>query len=36
MARGIPSVQPGGYPAVGRLIADGAPTFSFEFFPPRT
>src|SRR5882757_1748805 len=28
--------MPGGQPSIGDLIRDGAPTFSFEFFPPKT
>src|SRR5215510_14189129 len=36
MARGLPSTLPGGYPAIGDLIRTSWPTFSFEFFPPRT
>ena len=36
MALGLPSTLPGGYPAIGDLIRDGGPTFSFEFFPPKT
>ncbi|HEX6870295.1 MAG TPA: methylenetetrahydrofolate reductase [NAD(P)H] [Micromonosporaceae bacterium] len=35
MALGLPSILPGGYPAIGDLIRNG-PTFSFEFFPPKT
>jgi methylenetetrahydrofolate reductase (NADPH) len=27
---------PGGYPAIGQLIRNSGPTFSFEFFPPKT
>lgn len=27
--------MPGGQPSIGDLVRDGAPTFSFEFFPPR-
>jgi methylenetetrahydrofolate reductase (NADPH) len=29
-------VLPGGQPSIGDLIRDGGPTFSFEFFPPKT
>jgi methylenetetrahydrofolate reductase (NADPH) len=29
-------VLPGGQPAIGDLIRDAGPTFSFEFFPPKT
>ncbi|MFY1637384.1 methylenetetrahydrofolate reductase [NAD(P)H] [Solwaraspora sp. WMMB335] len=36
MALGLPSVLPGSQPSIGELIRDGAPTFSFEFFPPKT
>ena len=36
MALGLPSTLPGGYPAIGDLIRDSGPTFSFEFFPPKT
>jgi methylenetetrahydrofolate reductase (NADPH) len=36
VALGIPSVLPGGQPSVGDLIRDPEPTFSFEFFPPKT
>jgi methylenetetrahydrofolate reductase (NADPH) len=35
VALGLPSVQRGGQPAIGDLIRSG-PTFSFEFFPPKT
>src|SRR2546423_418876 len=35
MAHGLPSVMPGGQPSIGALIRGTAPTFSFEFFPPR-
>ena len=35
MALGLPSRLPG-TPAIGELIRAGAPTFSFEFFPPKT
>lgn len=36
MALGLPSVLPGSQPSIGDLIRDGRPTFSFEFFPPKT
>src|SRR5215207_2497521 len=36
MAHGEPSIMPGNRPSVSALIADPAPTFSFEFFPPKT
>jgi methylenetetrahydrofolate reductase (NADPH) len=36
VALGLPSVLPGSQPSVGDLIRDGRPTFSFEFFPPKT
>ncbi|WP_207123388.1 methylenetetrahydrofolate reductase [NAD(P)H] [Actinocatenispora comari] len=36
MALGTPSVMPGGDPAIGQLVRVAAPTFSFEFFPPKT
>src|SRR6185312_6019567 len=35
VALGLPSRLPG-TPAIGALIRDSAPTFSFEFFPPKT
>jgi len=28
--------MPGGHPAIGDLIRSAGPTFSFEFFPPKT
>src|SRR5262245_17158119 len=28
--------MPGGHPSIGDLIRSQAPTFSFEFFPPKT
>ena len=28
--------MPGGYPSIGELIRTAGPTFSFEFFPPKT
>ncbi|UWP81100.1 methylenetetrahydrofolate reductase [NAD(P)H] [Dactylosporangium fulvum] len=36
MALGLPSVMGGGPAAIGQLIAEQAPTFSFEFSPPKT
>lgn len=36
MALGLPSVLPGGRPSVGDLIRAPEPSFSFEFFPPKT
>lgn len=36
MALGLPSVLPGSRPAIGELIRELRPTFSFEFFPPKT
>src|SRR5256884_4369301 len=35
MARGLPSVMPGSQPSIGELIKSMAPTFSFEFMPPK-
>jgi methylenetetrahydrofolate reductase (NADPH) len=35
VAHGLPSRLPGA-PAIGELIRGAAPTFSFEFFPPKT
>ncbi|WP_430779830.1 methylenetetrahydrofolate reductase [NAD(P)H] [Actinoplanes sp. G11-F43] len=35
MALGLPSRLPG-TPSVGELVRGAAPTFSFEFFPPKT
>ncbi|BCY06566.1 methylenetetrahydrofolate reductase [NAD(P)H] [Actinoplanes sp. L3-i22] len=35
MSLGLPSKLPG-TPAIGELIRGSAPTFSFEFFPPKT
>ncbi len=35
MALGLPSTLPGGFPPVADLLRAG-PTFSFEFFPPKT
>ena len=36
MALGLPSVLPNPQPAIGALIRDHQPTFSFEFMPPKT
>lgn len=36
MALGLPSTLPGGQRSIGELLRRGAPTFSFEFFPPKT
>lgn len=36
MALGTASVKPHTRPSVGELIADERPSFSFEFFPPKT
>jgi methylenetetrahydrofolate reductase (NADPH) len=36
VALGLPSVLPGRRPSIGELIRAPAPTFSFEFFPPKT
>jgi methylenetetrahydrofolate reductase (NADH) len=36
VALGIPSVVPGRHPSIGELIRAPEPTFSFEFFPPKT
>ncbi len=36
MALGSASVMPGDRPSVSALIAEPAPTYSFEFFPPKT
>jgi len=35
MAQGLPSVHPNGRQSIGELISAAAPTFSFEFFPPK-
>ncbi|OLB81204.1 MAG: methylenetetrahydrofolate reductase [NAD(P)H] [Actinobacteria bacterium 13_2_20CM_2_71_6] len=35
MALGLPSVMPGGQQSISELVGAPAPTFSFEFFPPR-
>ena len=36
MALGLPSVLPDSQPSIGGLVREAAPTFSFEFFPPKT
>ncbi|MFC7548419.1 methylenetetrahydrofolate reductase [NAD(P)H] [Plantactinospora sp. GCM10030261] len=36
MALGLPSVLPPSQPSIGELIRAAGPTFSFEFFPPKT
>src|SRR5215211_2024510 len=36
MALGLPSVLPSKHPSVAELIRAPEPTFSFEFFPPKT
>ncbi|SNT52839.1 methylenetetrahydrofolate reductase (NADPH) [Asanoa hainanensis] len=36
MALGLPSILPGSQPSIGDLIREAGPTFSFEFFPPKT
>ncbi len=36
MALGLPSTLPGGDPAIAELLRAAGPTFSFEFFPPKT
>ncbi|MGH3728544.1 MAG: methylenetetrahydrofolate reductase [NAD(P)H] [Micromonosporaceae bacterium] len=36
MATGTPSRMPGRPPSIGDLIRSDGPTFSFEFFPPKT
>ncbi|AVT32739.1 methylenetetrahydrofolate reductase [NAD(P)H] [Plantactinospora sp. BC1] len=36
MALGLPSVLPDSRPAIGDLVRGPSPTFSFEFFPPKT
>lgn len=36
MALGLPSILPNPQPAIGELIRDRRPTFSFEFMPPKT
>ncbi len=36
MALGEASIMPGDRPSVSALISEPSPTFSFEFFPPKT
>jgi methylenetetrahydrofolate reductase (NADPH) len=36
VARGTASVMPGGHRSIGELVRADEPTFSFEFFPPKT
>jgi len=36
VALGLPSILHGSQPSIGDLVRDGGPTFSFEFFPPKT
>jgi len=36
VALGLPSVLPQSQPSIGELIQGSRPTFSFEFFPPKT
>jgi len=36
VALGLPSILPGSQPSIGDLVRAGGPTFSFEFFPPKT
>ncbi|MEV6284797.1 methylenetetrahydrofolate reductase [NAD(P)H] [Kribbella sp. NPDC051770] len=36
MANGYPSTLPGSTPTIRELLATGARSFSFEFFPPKT
>ncbi|HYN93062.1 MAG TPA: methylenetetrahydrofolate reductase [NAD(P)H] [Pilimelia sp.] len=36
MALGVSSVRPGGQPSIGALINGPEPTYSFEFFPPKS
>ncbi|MEO3746968.1 methylenetetrahydrofolate reductase [NAD(P)H] [Plantactinospora sp. B5E13] len=36
MALGLPSVLPDSQPSIGDLVRGSGPTFSFEFFPPKT
>ncbi|MEE6260602.1 methylenetetrahydrofolate reductase [NAD(P)H] [Plantactinospora sonchi] len=36
MALGLPSVLPDSRPSIGDLVRGCGPTFSFEFFPPKT
>jgi methylenetetrahydrofolate reductase (NADPH) len=35
MAQGLPPVHPNGRQSIGELVGAAAPTFSFEFFPPK-
>src|SRR5437773_7291219 len=35
MAQGLPPVHPNHRQSIGELVGAPAPTFSFEFFPPR-
>jgi methylenetetrahydrofolate reductase (NADPH) len=36
MVNGFPSTLPGSTPTIRDLLASGNPSFSFEFFPPKT
>jgi methylenetetrahydrofolate reductase (NADPH) len=36
VALGLASVMPGGQASIGDLVRTAGPTFSFEFFPPKT
>jgi len=36
VALGLPSTLPGGHSTIGDLLRTAGPTFSFEFFPPKT
>jgi methylenetetrahydrofolate reductase (NADPH) len=36
VALGLPSVMPGEMVSIGDLVRTAGPTFSFEFFPPKT
>jgi methylenetetrahydrofolate reductase (NADPH) len=36
VALGLPSVLPNSQPSIGDLVKGAHPTFSFEFFPPKT
>jgi len=36
MATGLPSTLPGSTPTIRELLSTGEPSFSFEFFPPKT
>ncbi|MDX6282681.1 MAG: methylenetetrahydrofolate reductase, partial [Kribbellaceae bacterium] len=36
MATGLPSTLPGSTPTIRELLSSGEPSFSFEFFPPKT